>query len=383
MILNNTMIFSSPIDKKIKICFVSHFGYPLYNKKCKESFGGGAEVQLYLLSKELAIYEELEIFVLTGNFGNKKERFEIYKNIKLVKVLPLKRTIFNIFRGIFNFFITLIRINPDIVIQRTGGILTGFSALYCKLFRKKFIFSIASKADVNGDLEKRFLGKIFKFGINNASYLVAQNKEQISELEGYKKRKFVNIVKINSGHEIIKPGKRPRRNILWIGRVDHLKRPEIFLKLARHFKQEKFVMICNLYNDEEKWEEINREAMKISNLKFYKYMNFHKIGKYFSGAKMLINTSIYEGFPNTFIQAFINKTPIISLNVNPDKILTERNVGLYCAGDFNKLIKKIDLLLKDESLNVKLSTNGFKYVKENHNIQMVGSKWVKIIKKIP
>ena len=95
----------------MKVCFISHFGYPLYNKKSTSGFGGGSEVQLYLLSKELSKNKNYEIFVLTGSFGNKKASIVTKSKIKLYRVLPLRRNFINYFKFLFNFYYYLIKIN--------------------------------------------------------------------------------------------------------------------------------------------------------------------------------------------------------------------------------------------------------------------------------
>ena len=43
-----------------------------------------------------------------------------------------------------------------------------------------------------------------------------------------------------------------------------------------------------------------------------------------SQAHVLVNTSLYEGFPNTFIQAWLRAVPTISLNVDPDGVIEGR-----------------------------------------------------------
>ena len=41
-------------------------------------------------------------------------------------------------------------------------------------------------------------------------------------------------------------------------------------------------------------------------------------------SKILINTSSFEGFPNTFVQAWANGVPVISLKVDPDNIIKKK-----------------------------------------------------------
>lgn len=337
---------------KIKVCIISHFGYPLYNKKCKASFGGGAEVQLFLLSKELAKNEDFKIFVMTGKFSNGKYPREIFNNrIILLKVLPINRKLFNYFYGLLAFFFNLIKLNPDIVIQRTDSVLTGLSALYCRIFQKKFVFSIANEPNVNGEDEKGIIGKLFKFGINNADFIIAQNKSQILTFENYKKRKISNIKVIKSGYELNNNIDFIVKNyILWVARAVKWKKPELFIKLAKDFPHENFVMICSKDVDLRYWEKIFKRSKEIPNLKFIESVPFTLINKIFKEAIIFINTSTYEGFPNTFIQSFMNKTPVISLNVNPDDLFFTNRVGFYCKGDFTLMVKNLKFMINNPEI---------------------------------
>ena len=91
---------------------------------------------------------------------------------------------------------------------------------------------------------------------------------------------------------------------------------------------------------------------------------------FFQNVKIFVNTSTYEGFPNTFIEAWKNGIPVISLNVNPDDIITAYSLG-FCSKTISQMNKDINLLYSDEKLYKKLSNSAYLYVKKNHNLEVI------------
>jgi len=364
----------------LKVCIISHFGYPLYNENSSSQFGGGSEVQLYLLSKEFSKNMTIDVNVIMGDYGGINDQIEVHDKITLYKILPLKRNFFNYFKFLFNFSYYLIKINPDIIIQRAISAITGLTAAYCMLFRKKFIYSIANKPDVDSS-KKGLIYKIFRFGLKQADYVIAQNYEQMNLLKTLKIKNPSHALVLKSGYPIRKNEREitDKSDILWVGRAVNWKRPELFLKLALIFKNHNFKMICTKYVDQEYWEDIKNLTENIPNLKFIEYVKFSEIDDYFKKAKVYINTSIYEGFPNTFLQAFKYETPVISLSVNPNNIFDEYIIGYYCNDNFNLLKEKLSELLQNSALQEMIGRNAYSYVRKFHDIEIVGKQWIKVI----
>ena len=46
-----------------------------------------------------------------------------------------------------------------------------------------------------------------------------------------------------------------------------------------------------------------------------------------------MNTSAHEGFPNTFIQAWLRDVAVVSLNVDPDGVLDGKQVGIIAHSE--------------------------------------------------
>lgn len=130
------------------------------------------------------------------------------------------------------------------------------------------------------------------------------------------------------------------------------------------------------------FNKISGEANKLSNLTFIEKVPFSEIQNYFNGAKMFIGTSDFEGFPNTYLQACIGGTPIVSLRINPDNFITTHNLG-YCAdGNMETMVEQIEKLLTNPADWKEKSANAYLYVKTYHDIKEVKKLWDSIIRSV-
>lgn len=370
-------------NKTVNLCIFSNYGYSLYNKRSDVLFGG-AEVQLFLLANQLVKDQKIKVHIIIGKKEFQFNKIETYNDIKLYVSIPVEKSIINYIKGGINLFLTLLKLNPDVIIQRTGGIQTFLIALYSQIFRKKFIFSIAHERAVSKRGFSRLIQPFFNLSLNYADFIVTQNKDQLQLFKQWRGRKFNKVKTIKSGYEIEDKelNLKNKESILWVGRAKRWKRPELFLKIAKLFPKESFVMICKLKENDEYSDSIFQEAELIKNLKFIKFVPFNNIDVYFQKAKVLINTSSKEGFPNTFIQAIKNKTPLISLNVDPEHFIEDYKCGFFCNDDIRILKKKLNNLLNNKKFYKELSNNCFKYAKENHDIKKTAGEWRDLIFKI-
>ena len=88
----------------MKICFISPKAYMLFNENVQSTFGG-AEVQLFLIAKELVKNENYDISFMVGDYG--QPAVEEYYNIHLYKALDQQKNIFSqlwTFYKCFRFF---------------------------------------------------------------------------------------------------------------------------------------------------------------------------------------------------------------------------------------------------------------------------------------
>ena len=116
--------------------------------------------------------------------------------------------------------------------------------------------------------------------------------------------------------------------VLWVGSMAEVKQPELFVKLAEAIPEARFQMIGGHSGNQELYDWMKAAAGRISNLEFLGVVPFDEIDEYFGRASILVNTSMFEGFPNAFIQAWMHYVPVVSLNAGSDGLICENGLGV-------------------------------------------------------
>lgn len=356
-----------------KICFISFEAYALFNKASNVTVGG-AGVQLYLLANELSKDPGYNISFIVGDFG--QPDIEEFDNIKVFKARKGFKKRLPALSGIvecLSLFLLLRKIDADIYHQRAAGYQTGIIAFFCHFFKKKFIYATASSTDVDLGFKKKDPSAhlLYGYGLKKADIVLAQNEEHRLLLkQNYNKESVLlkNSFTIPSKEKILDFNKR--EFILWVGTSRKLKQPFIFIRLAKIFPNKSFVMIMPKHGeDDELFKNVSRKVVELKNLKFIEKVPFDEIGDYFRKAILFINTSVHEGFPNTFVQSCSFATPVISLNVNPDQFITKYHCGFFSEGDEAQLEKQLDKLTQNDNLWKTMSRNSYGYVQKEHDIK--------------
>jgi glycosyltransferase involved in cell wall biosynthesis len=124
------------------------------------------------------------------------------------------------------------------------------------------------------------------------------------------------------------------RYVLWIGRADAVhKRPQLCVELARMCPEVEFLLILNP-RDPELEQRLRRE--RPPNVRIVLWVPFPRMPAVFAHAAALVNTSLLEGFANTFLQAALSEVPIASLQVGA-AFLAELGCGCIADGDLRRL----------------------------------------------
>ncbi len=344
----------------MKICYINPAGYGLLNPSyIKKQSYGGAEVVMHDDAIELAKDAKFEMHLLVD--ADEKKQFTHGR----IKVWTLKgkftdnRTLFS-YR--LEFWKRLKEINADVYVQRASlGELYLLTGLFCKLHKKKYVHIISEAQDsMHTKLQNpSFLGTfrwitLTKAALKLADALVVLSYDQLGELTPALRRKTRVIY---NGKQTV--GKatsfEKRKYILWAGRNHPVKRPELLIKLAQHLPKEKIVMAV-----------IGKLPQNVpANVTILQNVPKEKMDALFANAKVLVHTSISEGFGNVYIEAWNNGTPVVT-TTDTDERICRHNLG-YHSRTFEELAAHVRKAITDKKKWKIQSRNARAYVNAHHD----------------
>ena len=364
-------------NNKIKVCFVMPKTYPLFNPNVDKLFGG-AEVDLYYLSTELAKDDSYSVSFIVADYG--QPATEEIENVKLFKSLSFKENPLSAAGKIWK---AMKLADADFYILKTISLGVILAWLFCAIHKSALTYRFASSRECDGTYRRKhpIIWSLFRFALKRAMCVFVQNNK---DAENLKKQTGLNSVVLPNGHRLTEVNTSEKDIILWVGRSAPIKRPEYFIDIARYCPGQNFVMICQRATGDQNYNQLKERVRDIANLKFIERVNFNEINNYFVRAKALVNTSDSEGFPNAFIQACTASVPVISLNVNPDGFLDKYKCGICYNSDLKAMsdaIADIDTVLSAESQN-NMGANALDYVRQNHDISNLVKKYKELFETV-
>ncbi|MCE5185488.1 MAG: glycosyltransferase family 4 protein [Planctomycetaceae bacterium] len=355
---------------RTRVCFVSLGAYPLFNPAVEKVFGG-AEVDLYLLATELAKDERFEVSFVVGDYG--QPRIEARQGVTLYKSVKTDRGM--ILEG-WKVWRALRQANADIYMHEACSLGTTLIAAFCRIHGRRFVYRTAHTDETDGTYFRRnpVRGLFVKWAFKRAHFLLTQNDQ---DAENLLRTLHVNSLVIKNAIRPSQTDSGAKTSVLWVARSVAFKRPELFLKLARQCPDIAFTMICQRGTDDKRYGELVKEAQTIGNLTFIERVPFGEVGKYFEAARVFVNTSDSEGFPNTFVQAANAGAAILSLNVNPDDFLSRHRCGFCAGGDWKVLVETLKMWLADGQAE-QFGQNGREYIKSHHDLARIIERYKEI-----
>jgi glycosyltransferase involved in cell wall biosynthesis len=363
----------------MKICIVGFDDYPQLANLKDAKYVGGESVQHVLLARAWRdLGHEVSMIVHDHGQGRIKEIDGIRAVAPYARHegIPVLRFAHPRLTGMVG---AMREIDADIYYQSPAGAPTGITAWFCRRHGKRFIIRIASDlACIPGKQLIRFWRdrKIFEYGLRNADLIVAQSEQQRTLLRqnyGLKSEVLDMAVEMPSG-----PQPKKDIDVLWVSNLRPVKRPEVVLDLARRLPNVRFTLAGGaLPGAEDYYRTVREAASSIPNLTCPGAVPYSDVGALFSRAKIFLNTSQIEGFPNTFLQAWVRGVPVVTF-FDPDSLVKQRQLG-RTATDFDDMVDAIQSLLTDQAERERAGERARSYAIATFGPKHIASRYLEML----
>ena len=347
----------------MKLLFLSSYAH-LALDPAETRVSGGAELQVALMARELAARGH-DCVLVCGDHGQADERVlqgvraRLGGKFQTGGLLDTLLAVPRVFR------ITAEE-RPDFTF--VFGWTTWLFFLLWPRWRghTRLGFTCMLDTEVNGEFrrENPMRGALFEHGIRRADV-----RHAITEYE------VACFGKMGLDCTLYRPLVMPRISpravekdidFLWVARCQEIKRPHAFLDLCAALPDARCVMISPNENAA-LWESIAARARGLKNVQFIERVPYREAQSWYDRAEVFVNTSTWEGFANSFIQAGQGGAAILSLNVNTDDLLTRFGAGTCAGDDRARFVEAARTLFQDANLRRAMQAGAERFVAEWHD----------------
>lgn len=340
---------------------------------------GGAEYQEKLLVEKLKSRRNLQIYFITSRI-NIDHIPEGYNIILLDVHKELNK--YASFFGTFKLLRILREIKPNVIYQRGGSALIGAAAFYSKRFNCNLIWHLASDSDVEYKIKSSLLHAhrlidqtLFNYGSRKAKHIIVQTNYQKRVVRSMNYKAEIHFLKNFHPFPVENAPKQKKNQIIWVANFKMVKQPEVFINLSSHLYKKKLdvkcIMIGSPATDRNGYQQLlEKKINDTPNLFWLNKQPIEIVNKYINESKLFVNTSKFEGFPNTYIQAWMRETPVVTITCDPDNLISVLGLGMR-SGNFEKLVEDVINLLYDNELRTTMGKQAKKYAFKYHSLENI------------
>lgn len=374
------------LQRRPHLCFVAPEAWAALSGDTRVSVIGGAEVQQSLLARLFA-RRGYRVSMICLDYGQPLRT--LVDGVRVVRAhkpdagLPLLRFLHPRLTSLWR---AMAAVDADIYYQRSAGMLTGLVAEFSRLHGKRCIFAGASDSDFQPGRQLIRYGRdrwLFKRGVQRADAVVVQNPGQQRDCLSHFGR--VSTV-IPSYYELPPNSARTGRgeHVLWVATLRGPKRPELFLELARHLPELSFVMIGGADGAEPDgqayYEAVRARAATVPNLRFLGFLPLAQAEPWFDRARVVVNTSEFEGMPNVFLQAWARGIPTVAFI---DLGARRDGQSIYpVAADLEAALAQVQQLCGDDDHWDRVAARCRDYFADTHGADGVLSRYESVLARL-
>ncbi len=369
------------------LCFVAHFAYGALTGG-SSGHVGGVERQTSLMAKWFA-GEGYRVTFLTWDEGQEEER--IIDGVRVIKMcrrdegLPGLRFFHPRWTSLNR---AMRQADADVYYQNTGEYVTGQVALWCQRHARKFVYSAASDPDCDArlpEMKEWRVRTLYRYGLRHADRIIVQTQTQRDLLRSsFGLGSIVlpmpcpEVSPCDMGGRV--PERRNPFTVGWVGRFVKLKRLELLLEVAKTLPDVLFEVAGGERIETDYGRQLRSQAGQSPNVRLHGMLSRDEMVGFYRRVDCLCCTSVYEGFPNTFLEAWSCGLPVVS-TFDPDRLIARHNLGFSAQGAPD-LIRSLCALRDSPELWNQVSLNARRYYLQNHAVEVAMPRFEAVFREV-
>ncbi len=354
------------MNGKPRICFVSPEAYATLRPGVAE-MAGGAGFQLVEIARELRARGHDVCFVV-GDYGqpfrDTVDGFVTYRASSIATGRSRTRGPLNLVR----LFRAMRAAKADHYVLRSIRELSFFILIFARLLGARYTFMVANlphvtKEEMEGMSPR--LRSLYARSLRRADRVTVQSREQQDMLRA----SFgVEAPIVPNGIEIPAFVTTPAgvtHDVSWVATIKPAKRPDRLVEIARALPDRTFLVAGGPGSDLDYHVRLTEALADLPNVTVLGFVPPDQVHRVYERARVFLNTSQYEGFPNTFLFAWSRGIPTCSLDIDPDGVVTREGLGIVDP-DCDNLARRLDALLADDAACEAMRRRCHDYVRRHH-----------------
>ncbi len=362
------------------ICFVGLKCYDLLTRASVPRYLGGIEKLLVTMARGMSRAGLKTAFITYDHGQSDQEEVDgitVYKAFSEEEGLPGLRFIHPRMTGLWR---AMRDADAAVYLQMGAGSETGRVALGCRYFtrgKKSFIFSLASDKDAERSAIERFPFReraLYLYGLGSADILISQTANQREALQqSYAHDSEVLPMPIESPEGVDPEAKVDiadgGHRVLWVGRIIETKRLEMMFKAARRCPDVTFDVVGTPNRDSAYYQDLLREAKEIPNVILHGRVAEGVLPQLYRESTLLLCTSVLEGFPTTFLEAWSYATPVVT-TFDPDGVVAGNGLGLVVETE-DQIVESVQQFIADGALRYEYGDRVLRYFKGHYTLEAI------------
>jgi len=271
---------------------------------------------------------------------------------------------------------------------RCASHLVGPLFVIAKIMGAKTIFAAAFDRDVN--IRRALFWRprwwpLYALGLLWADKIFLQNQRQLVGLPAKLRAKACIVPSVATEAKSSKAHSLRTKYVAWVAMLREPKRPDLLVEIARNAPEIHFTVCggATTFTAAPGYSEKIADILRaLPNVDYRGQVDPDEANRVLANAALLLSTAEEEGFPNTFLQAWAAGTPIVTVTVDPDRVIEQYGLGRI-SPTVQQATNDIRMLLESEKEREAISCRAREYVKKHHAASIVIKSFERAILGIP